>query len=103
MTDEFLRVAGPVQITRVTEIPGCGPQPEIDATVFDMLDALAAQVRGINGSNGAIYVNVALRARIESGFRRLGGAELLMEVIAGKRTAAWRAPCSWTPGRLLPG
>lgn len=38
VTDEFLKAAGPVQITRVTEIPGYDPQPEIDATVAEMED-----------------------------------------------------------------
>ncbi|MFF4737978.1 recombinase family protein [Streptomyces sp. NPDC001262] len=36
VTAEFLRAAGPVEITRVTEIPGYDPQPEIDATVAEM-------------------------------------------------------------------
>ncbi|WKK24969.1 hypothetical protein QZH56_04925 [Streptomyces olivoreticuli] len=35
VTAEFLRAAGPVQITRVTEIPGYDPQPEIDATTAE--------------------------------------------------------------------
>ncbi|MEV6775694.1 recombinase family protein [Streptomyces syringium] len=35
VTAEFLRMAGPVQITRVTEIPGYDPQPEIDATAAE--------------------------------------------------------------------
>ncbi|MFD9487793.1 recombinase family protein [Streptomyces sp. NPDC059991] len=36
VTAEFQRLVGPVQITRVTEIPGYDPQPEIDATVVEM-------------------------------------------------------------------
>ncbi|MEV4433312.1 recombinase family protein [Streptomyces sp. NPDC049585] len=36
VTDQFLQMAGPVRITRVTEIPGYDPQPEIDATVAEM-------------------------------------------------------------------
>ncbi|MEU5429043.1 recombinase family protein [Streptomyces olivoreticuli] len=35
VTAEFLRAAGPVQITRVTEIPGYDPQPEIDTTTAE--------------------------------------------------------------------
>ncbi|WP_435863729.1 recombinase family protein [Streptomyces microflavus] len=38
VTAEFLKAAGPVQITRVTEIPGYDPQPEIDATVAELED-----------------------------------------------------------------
>ncbi|MEV6673540.1 major capsid protein [Streptomyces sp. NPDC051162] len=70
---------------------------------YDLLDALTAQVRGINGSNGALYMNAALRARIESGFRRLGGGELLMEVIAGKRTTTWKGIPLLDAGQKLDG
>ncbi|MEU2870390.1 recombinase family protein [Streptomyces olivoreticuli] len=35
VTAGFLRAAGPVQVTRVTEIPGYDPQPEIDATTAE--------------------------------------------------------------------
>ncbi|MFI1100958.1 zinc ribbon domain-containing protein [Streptomyces melanogenes] len=35
-SSEFLRLVGPVQITRTLEIPGYDPQPEIDATVAEM-------------------------------------------------------------------
>ncbi|WP_240351386.1 recombinase family protein [Streptomyces olivoreticuli] len=35
VTLEFLKAAGPVQITRVTEIPGYDPQPEIDTTTAE--------------------------------------------------------------------
>ncbi|MFE9410950.1 recombinase family protein [Streptomyces sp. NPDC006704] len=34
-TAEFLRLVGPVQITRTIEIPGYDPQPEIDATLAE--------------------------------------------------------------------
>ncbi|MER5889009.1 recombinase family protein [Streptomyces sp. NPDC001941] len=36
ITAEVLRMAGPVEITRVTEIPGYDPAPEIAATVAEM-------------------------------------------------------------------
>ncbi|WP_116211891.1 major capsid protein [Streptomyces olivoreticuli] len=70
---------------------------------FDLLDTLMAQVRGINGSNGALYMNAALRARIESGFRRLGGGELLREEIAGKRTTTWKGIPLLDAGQKLDG
>ncbi|GAA0599832.1 recombinase family protein [Streptomyces crystallinus] len=38
VTTEFLRLVGPVQITRVIEIPGYDPQPEIDATVAEFAE-----------------------------------------------------------------
>ncbi|WP_240361861.1 major capsid protein [Streptomyces sp. MBT27] len=66
---------------------------------FDALDALVAQVRGIGGSNGALDMNAALRAKIESGFRRLGGAELLSADIAGSAPSHGRASRCLTPVR----
>ncbi|MFB6571836.1 hypothetical protein [Streptomyces noursei] len=38
VTAEFLRLVGPVQFTRVTEIPGYDPQPEIDATTDEFAE-----------------------------------------------------------------
>ncbi|MFF0630670.1 major capsid protein [Streptomyces sp. NPDC004296] len=70
---------------------------------FDTLDALTAQARGINGSNGALYMNAAVRAKIESGFRRLGGGELLREVIAGKSTVMWKGVPLLDAGQKLDG
>ncbi|MFB6604537.1 major capsid protein [Streptomyces noursei] len=70
---------------------------------FDTLDTLTAQVRGINGSNGALYMNAAVRAKIESGFRRLGGSELLREVIAGKSTVTWKGVPLLDAGQKLDG
>ncbi|WP_256576351.1 major capsid protein, partial [Pseudomonas sp. SID14000] len=52
---------------------------------FDALDSLTARVRGINGQNGALYMNGAILAKIRSGYRRLGGSELLVDsVVTGK-------------------
>ncbi|MEI5102609.1 hypothetical protein RB200_33995 [Streptomyces sp. PmtG] len=70
---------------------------------FDALDALTAQVRGINGANGALYMNAEIRAKIVSGFRRLGGGELLPSEIAGKRTAAWNGIPLLDAGQKLDG
>ncbi|MET9417525.1 major capsid protein [Streptomyces klenkii] len=70
---------------------------------FDTLDALTAQVRGISGANGALYMNAALRAKVESGFRRLGGGELLREEIAGKRTTTWKGVPLLDAGQKLDG
>ncbi len=38
---------------------------------FDQLDALIARVLGINASNGALYMNAAVKAKIASSARRL--------------------------------
>ncbi|MER6048930.1 recombinase family protein [Streptomyces sp. NPDC001793] len=45
VTAEFLRLAGPVQFTRVTEIPGYDPQPEIDATTAEFAEHQQQQGR----------------------------------------------------------
>ncbi|KOT56178.1 MULTISPECIES: major capsid protein [Streptomyces] len=70
---------------------------------FDTLDTLIAQVRGITSANGALYMNAAIRAKIESGFRRLGGGELFTEVIAGKRTPMWKGIPLLDAGHRLDG
>lgn len=53
---------------------------------FDALDALAA---AIPGGPSAFYANSAIRSRILSAGRRVGGAELVVEDITGKRIAMW--------------
>jgi len=52
---------------------------------FDMLDALIAQVPGLNGSNGAIYANAQIAGKIRSAGRRIGGTEIVREDLTGKR------------------
>lgn len=70
---------------------------------FDLLDTLTNQVRGIDGTNGALYMNAALRARIASGFRRLGGSELMAKEIAGKPTTMWNGIPLLDAGQRLDG
>ncbi|MFB7634372.1 recombinase family protein [Streptomyces sp. NPDC056149] len=45
VTAEFLRLAGPLQLTRVTEVPGYDPQPEIDATAAEFAEHQAQKGR----------------------------------------------------------
>ncbi|QEU93685.1 major capsid protein [Streptomyces kanamyceticus] len=87
---------------QVLDAKGVGPVAN-GHDFFDALDTLAAQVRGLNGTNGALYMNAALRAKIESGFRRLGGAELLSAEIAGKRTTTWKGIPLLDAGQKLDG
>ncbi|MFJ1935965.1 major capsid protein [Kitasatospora sp. NPDC088160] len=61
---------------QVLDAKGAGPVAN-GYDFFDALDALTGKVRGISGQNGALYMNAAILAKIRSGFRRLGGAELL--------------------------
>ncbi|MFE6031595.1 major capsid protein [Streptomyces niveus] len=72
-------------------------------TFFDALDSLVGRVRGLSGSNGAIYTNSEIIAKIKSGFRRLGGSELLMTEIGGKLAPAWNGIPLLDAGQNLDG
>ncbi|WP_030737195.1 major capsid protein [Streptomyces sp. NRRL S-31] len=56
---------------------------------FDALDALIAQVPGINGSNGALYTNSKIIAKVKSSARRLGGVEMIREALTQKMVATY--------------
>lgn len=51
---------------------------------FDALDELVSRVPGLNGSNGAIYMNRKIIAKVWSSARRLGGAEMVKDALTGK-------------------
>ncbi|WP_432051705.1 major capsid protein [Streptomyces xiamenensis] len=70
---------------------------------FDKLDQLVARVRGISGSNGALYTNADLIAKISSAHRRLGGSELLVREIANKATPTWKGIPLLDAGQRLDG
>ncbi len=53
---------------------------------FDALDALAAAV---NGGADVFYANAAVRAKLLSAGRRLGGADTVVSDITGKREVTW--------------
>lgn len=56
---------------------------------FDALDALIAAVPGISGSNGALYCNSKVIAKIKSSARRLGGVEMVKEALTSKMIATY--------------
>ncbi|MFJ6380481.1 major capsid protein [Kitasatospora sp. NPDC092039] len=87
---------------QVLDAKGVGPVAN-GYDFFDALDALTAQVRGISGQNGALYMNAAILAKIRSGFRRLGGAELLTSEINGKKATMWNGIPMLDPGQKLDG
>lgn len=87
---------------QVLDAKGVGPVVN-GYDFFDALDALTAQVRGITGQNGALYMNAAILAKIRSGFRRLGGAELLTSEINGKKATMWNGVPMLDPGQKLDG
>lgn len=70
---------------------------------FDMLDALIAQVPGIDGNNGAIYANASVIGKIRSAGRRLGGVDLVKEDMTGKRVVTWNGIPVLNPGNNLAG
>lgn len=72
-------------------------------TFFDMLDALVAQVPGIDGTNGAIYANASVIGKIRSAGRRLGGVDLVKEDMTGKRVVTWNGIPVLNPGANLAG
>ncbi|WP_371588043.1 major capsid protein [Streptomyces virginiae] len=88
--------------TQVADAKGLGPVAN-GYEFFDALDTLTARVRGINGANGALYMNADIRAKIASGFRRLGGSELLTSEIAGKRAVMWNGIPMLDAGQKLDG
>jgi hypothetical protein len=70
---------------------------------FDALDALIAAVPGIDGSNGAIYANSSVIAKIRSAGRRLGGVEMVREDMTGKRVTTWNGIPVLDPGATAAG
>jgi hypothetical protein len=72
-------------------------------TFFDQLDALVAAVPGLDASNGAIYANAAIGAKIRSAGRRIGGVEMVREDLTGKRVLTWNGIPILDPGTNLAG
>lgn len=70
---------------------------------LDALDALIAQVPGINGQNGAIYANSRLLGKITSTLRRLGGADFIKEDLTQKRVLVYNGVPVLDPGQDLTG
>lgn len=56
---------------------------------FDKLDELCAAVDGLNGSNGALYTNAAIIAKIRSAARHVSADVFVQDDVAGKRSAMW--------------
>lgn len=70
---------------------------------FDLLDTLVAAVPGIDGSNGAIYANAAIVAKIRSAGRRLGGVDTVIEDTTQKRVLQWNGIPVLDPGSTAAG
>lgn len=70
---------------------------------MDKLDELIAAVPGITAENGAIYAPRALRSKILSAGRRVGGTDTVREDLTGKRIATWNGIPLLDPGDNLAG
>ncbi|MFE4514426.1 major capsid protein [Kitasatospora sp. NPDC056783] len=70
---------------------------------FDLLDGLVAAVPGLNGSNGAIYANRAVIAKVRSAARRIGGVEIVREDLTGKRVVTYNGVALLDPGQTAAG
>ncbi|MGW3229422.1 major capsid protein [Kitasatospora sp. NPDC001095] len=70
---------------------------------FDALDALIAQVPGLGSSNGALYANRKIIAKIKSSARRLGGYEMVKEALTGKMIATYQGIPLLDPGQTAAG
>lgn len=70
---------------------------------FDKLDELLASVPGLDGSNGALYANAAVIAKIKSAGRRIGGTEMVREDLTGKRVVQYNGIPVLDPGATAAG
>lgn len=70
---------------------------------FDALDNLLAQVGGIDGTNGALYANASILAKIRSAGRRVGGVDIVREDLTGKRVLQYNGIPVLDPGSNAAG
>jgi len=91
-------IGGQVIAGGTNGIPVVGNGTTDTHAFFDQLDALLGLVPGIDGSNGAIYANSSLVAKIRSAGRRIGGAETVREDTTGKRVLTWNGIPVLDPG-----
>ncbi|MGW2380198.1 major capsid protein [Streptomyces sp. NPDC001658] len=72
-------------------------------TFFDLMDGLVAAVPGLNSSNGAIYANRLVIAKVRSAARRIGGFEMVKEALTGKLVATYNGIPLLDPGQNAAG
>jgi len=70
---------------------------------FDALDALIAAVPGIDGTNGALYANAKVVAKVRSAGRRIGGVDIVREDMTGKRVVQYNGIPILDPGSNAAG
>jgi hypothetical protein len=83
------RLTGGQVIAMATNGAGVNVDDATRHTFFDKLDELLSLVPGIGPSNGALYANDAIMAKIRSAGRRIGGTDTIREDMTGKRVLTW--------------
>lgn len=70
---------------------------------FDLLDMLVAAVPGLTSTNGALYANRQVIAKIRGAARRIGGFEMVREALTGKSVATYNGIPLLDPGQTAAG
>ncbi|WP_405817314.1 hypothetical protein OG241_22585 [Streptomyces sp. NBC_01390] len=83
--------------------PIIGAGAEDSHKFFDLMDGLVAAVPGLNSSNGAIYANRLVIAKVRSAARRIGGFEMVKEALTGKLVATYNGIALLDPGQNAAG
>lgn len=97
------RLIGAQVIATATDGAAINTDDTVRHAFFDKLDELVSLVPGLDGSNGALYANSALRAKILSAGRRIGGVEMVREDLTGKRVLQWNGISILDPGATAAG
>ncbi|WKU03749.1 major capsid protein [Micromonospora sp. HUAS LYJ1] len=84
-------------------IPVVGNGTSDPHAFFDALDNLLSRVPGINASNGAIYANSFISAKIRSAGRRIGGVDIVREDLTSKRVLTYNGIPVLDPGQTAAG
>ena len=70
---------------------------------LDALDTLLGKVPGINGTNGAIFANAGIIAKLTSSLRRLGGADFIKDIMGERLILTYNGIPVLDPGANLAG
>lgn len=97
------RLTGAQVIDYATNGAGVNTDEATRNGFFDALDDLISRVPGLDAGNGAIYANSAIRAKIRSAGRRIGGVDIVREDMTGKRVLTWNGIPILDPGANLAG
>lgn len=94
---------GQVLSAGVNGAPIVGAGADDSHKFFDLMDQLVAQVPGLNSTNGALYANRQVIAKVRSAARRIGGFEMVREALTGKLVATYNGIPILDPGQTAAG